>query len=524
MSVHETSRFLKPVSGAALARYAPARVWPIVLVLLSAVLFLVNTRHGIGVYVDSTRYMGLSVIPYDAPLYPWLLNLRVLFGLSIDGAAEVLGLLFVCANTALIWHLIFRGTRSVWLSSLGTALAVVSPQFVTLHALAMSEPPFLFLLLLTMLLFLLYLEERSLALLVACALALGLAALARFTAPALGAAVALFLLLDARLPLRRRISDIALFAGVSGAVFFGWAAFSQTTEGHSIGRELRFHGNMGPKEWHDSLEALTAWLLPDEVPFVLRVALLVVVAATVAVLAFREIHKLAAVSPQSGADTGADLAALLAFFIVGYLAFMVLATSVEANLALNGRYAFPAYVAAVMLTSIVAARIDIGSRRPAAVLVGLLAVAAAVLPSHMLRTAMRSADAYRSGVGYASVNWRQSPTVAAVAALPPNAQLFTNGQDAVAYLIGRPSQLIPNHFELRTGLPDPERPWDLQIDELRAALQQPDSYVVFFDQIDWRFYQAREDELVAALPLTLVSEQEDGRIYRMKPTASMPQT
>src|SRR3546814_19705670 len=51
----------------------------------------------------------------------------------------------------------------------------------------------------------------------------------------------------------------------------------------------------------------------------------------------------------------AMLPIVLGLFFIAYLAFMVLATSLEANLSLNTRYAFPIYVTTMIMMTIILA-------------------------------------------------------------------------------------------------------------------------------------------------------------------------
>ena len=279
-------------------------------VLLSVGIFLVNTRHGIGVWVDSTRYMGISERPYDAPLYAWMLqSVRPFF--DINTGAKLLGIILVAANSGLIWHLLIRATNRYRYAILGTALIILSPQFVALHASAMSEPPFLFFILLTLLAFLRYLEADSRRWLVVCAITLALATLTRFVAPPLGAALAVCILLNPRHAIGRRIGDATILAVVSASIFLSWLFYSHLTAGRSIGRELWFYGNMGTKEWLTSLEALTAWLLPDAIPFVLRVVTFAAFAVAITVLTFvhtsrvlRRAHPARVVDGPAAGDPG----------------------------------------------------------------------------------------------------------------------------------------------------------------------------------------------------------------------------
>src|SRR3546814_1621200 len=78
---------------------------------------------------------------------------------------------------------------------------------------------------------------------------------------------------------------------------------------------------------------------------------------------------------------------VLGLFFIAYLAFMVLATSLEANLSLNTRYAFPIYVTTmIMMTIILAHTAGVGGHVER---IGhaFMILAAIVLASHVVRTA-----------------------------------------------------------------------------------------------------------------------------------------
>src|ERR1044072_2019180 len=138
------------------------------LMLASAVIFLFNTHQGIGVEPDTTRYMRLGPESYDAPLYTWALDAIRFSGLSFQGGAKAFALLLVAANTVLIWHMLLLGSASTAYAATGTLLIALSPQFVGVHAVAMSEAPFLATLLLTVFAFLRYVESRRTAWLLGC--------------------------------------------------------------------------------------------------------------------------------------------------------------------------------------------------------------------------------------------------------------------------------------------------------------------------------------------------------------------
>ena len=477
--------------------------------MLSIVAFLLSTRHGIGILPDTARYMDLVTQPWDAPLYPWLLDAAVAAGLAMEEGAKLIGLVLVAFNSFLLWHILMRVTRDAGHALLGTALVLLSPQFVGLHSVAMSEAPFIATILLSVLALLNYWETERRGWLWASAAAIGLAALTRFTAPALAAAVCATLLIDPRRSFGRRIGDAAIVGAVSGAMFLSWVVLSELTLGRSTGRPLQFYGNMDAEAWLDCFKSLVAWVAPDEVPLGIRSAFFVLIFGACAWLVVRYAARTLA-RARSAPMGDAMLPLTLGFFFVFYLLFMVLATAIEANLLLTSRYAFPIYVTSVMMMVIVLADAKGWSPRIHAV---LAVVAVLVLAGHAVRTAYRVNDAYANGIGFAALAWTESPTLEAVQGLPTDALIYSNGPDAIAYVTKRRAFSIPFYFQPRTGRDDPLRPFARQLGDFGRDMAAGNSFLVFLDGVDWRFYAAKETDLVQRFGLVLVNREKDGRIY-----------
>ncbi|MDG5747608.1 glycosyltransferase family 39 protein [Qipengyuania sp. XHP0207] len=484
--------------------------------------YLLNTAQGIGIFTDSTRYMGISARPYDAPLYHWALTGGVWLGLNFSTTAWIIGLATLVANVVLVFTLLARVVAGWLVPAIGTALVVLSPQFVTLQSSAMSEPPFLAFLLLTMHAALSYFQSRSAAALIACSVFLGLATLTRFSAPPLGAAIAVLILATPAMDRKDKLRDVMLLFGIGGALFLGWMAYSQLTAGRSIGRDLWFYGNMGPEEWLSSLEVMTAWILPDQFPLAVRIA------ALIGVLWFGLSHGIVAMrafaSPEGHRTNIAwsSLSAMLALFFIFYMIFIVLSVSIEANLTLTGRYAFPAYAILAMLVALGIARSRVtpsAIRHGPAILIG---VALCIGALHSARSAARTPEVYREGYGYQHVSWRTSPTLLAIDALPQHAVIYSNGPDIISFHTGRTTQFTPHEYLLRTHLPEVGNPVSKQIDRIRGIADHYPTYVVMFDRVDWRHYLAEENELVSELALDKPAAFRDGRIYQVPRSPQPP--
>jgi len=323
----------------------------IVCSLFSVLVFLLNTNHGIGVLPDSTKYMGLHVLPYDAPGYAWLLQIVAVTGIRIEAGAKLIGLVLVGTNSFLVWHLLAITCKRVS-AAIATALIILSPQFVMAHALAMSEPLFIFFILVALHLLLEFWSSYKRAWLVGCGVAIGAAALVRFTAPPFGAAVAASLLLDNRRQLRQRVVDAGTVGALSGGIFFAWVILSEIIEGRATGRDLQFYGNLDIGKGLTSLDAFTALLLPVGVPLTVRLVTFVLLLVAIAYIIYRSDDSVLTEEKEARWPRR-RLVTTLGLFLVLYLSFFLLAVQIEANLYLNGRYALPIYVTSVIMVAVV---------------------------------------------------------------------------------------------------------------------------------------------------------------------------
>src|SRR3546814_11928687 len=90
---------------------------------------------------------------------------------------------------------------------------------------------------------------------------------------------------------------------------------------------------------------------------------------------------------------------------------------------------------------------------------------------------------------------------------------LSNGPDVIAYVLKRRAHSIPRRFDLRTELDDPTYPFQQQLAQLRRDLDNGNTFIVFWDQIDFRFYLISEGDLQRLAKLQIVNRHSDGRIY-----------
>jgi hypothetical protein len=148
-----------------------------------------------------------------------------------------------------------------------------------------------------------------------------------------------------RRALRRRLLDASIFSILGILPFVLWTVYNQsvaaTTPG---GRELAFHPVGMPHLWQ-AVYTLTNWLhLPDNIPGIVRVPVLLFVVAGLGVSLWW------AYRAKPGNTAVPGLLKLLLLFVILYPLFLAFSISfIDANTPLDERILSPLYVAGAVL-------------------------------------------------------------------------------------------------------------------------------------------------------------------------------
>ena len=474
--------------------------------LIVGTLYWFGTWWGIGVRPDSVTYLGLSqVTDPQAPGYTLLIRAWVaVSGLSPTHAAWWCNLLILFVNITLVWFCLKEGMRSTIGAALTLLLVILLPIFLYVHVTALSDSLFIALLLSSLLLLARYGETGGLLVVVLGGIATGLALVTRFAgAPIVPAGVMFILLFSPSRPAIRML-HASLFALAAALLYLGCMALVGGSGAAGTGREFALLGNPSWETFRNGFDSLSSFFLPTGVPAAVR---LVVVAGLIVFLVYA-----AAIYAANGIvrTRSALVPQIMMIFAACYGAFVLISVFIEANLPFQPRYLAPLYITGAIALAIMIN----GWASPArlsrlglafAVLAGVLAA------ENLVRSAKMSVDHMRDGNYYASPRWFNSPTIAFVRALGPDVTIFTNAPDAIGYLAGRPAYWIPKKFDRRTG--GSQMPFAGKVAELKQTLATSKALVVYFNEIDFRFYLPSESELVTLLDLRPIKTASDGTIY-----------
>jgi len=460
----------------------------------SAALLLFSSQLGLGTTPDSIAYIagarGLllgqgfgfpnaastaSPITNFPPLFSGILAAIGLIGIEpLDGTRFLNALLFAL-NGYLAGLLVYRATRKIFAGVVGAAIILTSPALLIIHSMVWSEPLFLFLILATALLTARYLEAPTWPRLLLAMAPVLLAPLDRYAGVALILAAALVI---GRRNLRHAVAVVCLGSLGLG----GWFVRNYFIAADLTNRQLVFHPPT-LAQLTIGLNSVVDWL--GGTLFAVAILLL---------LAFTRLRWIR--------DSGVEL--LLAF-AGSYLAVLALTLSfVDSSTPLDHRILSPLYVSIFLaLVAMIALRLQERALRFAwaVALIILLAINLHAASEWFALLSVR-------GVGFSSVQWRRSPTIAYLKNSSGITLLHTNAPDPVYLLTGMPATMFPRHSNPGTRLINPD--YAKQLAEMHGI-------AVYFRAVTWRWYLPNEERLRAELRLRLVADLGDGAVYQIAP-------
>jgi hypothetical protein len=308
--------------------------------------------------------------------------------------------------------------------------------------------------------------------LILAALATGLATLERYANGGL--------IVWGLLALRGRRREALAFLAIGSVPLVAWFAY-QRISGRGSGHLLGFHVVGG--SFRGGARSVADWVLPSIIPSAL--ALLAALAVVVAVL----------LVVRRRPTTPALL--LVLYAVVQIVVLEIAITFFDAEVNLDTRELLPCFVAVVMALACSIERTPVLKLLVAAAVVGALARGGVEIASDV-------------PAGYATARWVESPTMAAVRALPARTVIYSNAPDALYLLADRATSSVPEEVNFSTLKRNTRL--GAQLAELRRTLAARTGLLVYVRGLG-RDYLPSESSLVHELQLRLVRETSDGAIY-----------
>ncbi|HVO71756.1 MAG TPA: hypothetical protein VMT24_17025 [Aggregatilineaceae bacterium] len=227
----------------------------VVLALVGVLSTLLATSRGIGIEVDSVKYLeaahnlatghGLTAQNVDGtftpltwypPLYPTLLTLGQTAGIPVQDGARWLNVILSGLATLLMgFVLIQHFPNSFWLPVLGTLLLLISDKYIeSILAVALTEALFIFLSFSGLVLFASFLKTQRRDSLVASSVFIGLACLTRYVGLTLVISAAILILLRYGKITQTVISSLWILVLLGFGPLAAWLFY-----GHIVGLDAR---------------------------------------------------------------------------------------------------------------------------------------------------------------------------------------------------------------------------------------------------------------------------------------------
>ena len=489
-----------------------------VLAVIGMSLVWLATPDGAGLSDDSIAYVvgAQSLLAGQGYRAAWLESNEpithfppgfsiALAALSLLGAhplngARLLNMLLFGVNAALLGWLGWRMTRSAWAGVALAALFVVNDSLLRVHAVAMSEPLFLFFSLLAFLSFerawqtmsppaaparrkksLAQPPDRSLRWMGITGLLTSLAYLTRYSALALAATFLVAILILGNgwsLRLRRAASFLAGFLPlvIAWSVRNVWAAGNLTNRTlfwHPINSEtlmqgLRtFSGFLIPiKEWRQPL-----FKTPE-----LFLAAAGLIALVILIWLIGQVRQ-RRLSPSSSSPE--ILGWVNGLYIFGYLGAILFSISFfDASTPLKARILAPIYLPLLLL--LVGAGAWVWRRFGRVGQGVVLAVGLFLFSVSAVGQGRTVSELSKGGLGFASFRWANSEIMSYLRRLPQGLVIYTNEPGAVYLYTGHPCRPLPVRMDPVTGLEHDnfEQGMEMVRQEVKAGL----AILVVFDR------------------------------------------
>jgi 4-amino-4-deoxy-L-arabinose transferase-like glycosyltransferase len=453
-----------------------SRLAPILILGLIAVfavwLILYATPEGLSLSDDSIAYIAgaRSLLNGEGYREAWLASngpvthlppgfssLLALIGLSgldpLRGARFANSLLFG-ANAFLLGLIGWKMTKSQVAGVFLALLLIFNASLLRLHAMAMSEPLYIFLSLAAFLAFSRFFQDEEAQWLIVTGCLVGGAYLTRYAGLALLATFTLELVL-LRDTWRKRLTGVGIFIASFVPWILGWNIRNQLVAENTTNRMLVYHPvtveniKTGIFNFSEFLIPVEAWRRAlIKIPNLFVVVLSLLALILLAWLLYTGLRKFL----RPGAARPEVLSFTNALYIFGYLASVIAAmTLFDASTKFKLRILSPVYVALLVMLIYLFGWLWKHRAPLWRGIVILLALLALGLSTY--DTAGVVTNLHKGGQGYASFKWYDSKTMAFLRDLPGGTRIYTNQPGPVYLYTDRPCYVLPDLVDPVTGLP-----------------------------------------------------------------------
>ena len=500
--------------------------------IIGIILILKATPNGLGLSDDSIAYIAGArsmaegngyreawlasnqPVTHFPPAFSSVLAFFGLFGIDPLRVARWVNALLFGLNAALLGILGWRMTPSLTAGVILAALFVASGEMFSVHAVAMSEPLFIFLSLLAFWMFDLYFErDHHWLWLIACGTFVGMAYLTRYAGLALVATfIAALLILHTKW--KKRLSSIGIFLASAIPWMLGWSIRNRLVAGNATNRAFVWHPltaeniNPGLRVFADFFVPIESWrqeILKQ--PGIIETMIVFVLGGVfvwVIVTAWRYLSK-----PQHE-RTGKEAREVLSF-TTGLFIFAYLASILSSMLMFDAATKFKLRILSPVLVSLLILIVVFGiwmrSRRREMV----VALTLLILGLSIYKQSITFNTWSKSELGYASFQWYDSKAMDYLRELPKDVTIYTNEPGAVYLYTGRGSYVLPDRFDSATAIAHTN--FEKGVALMQMDIHQGKAVLALFDHGE----NVSKDVPALTAGLYLAHKSSGDEIYTAKP-------
>lgn len=509
-------------------------------------ILFISMVQGVGVGGDATIYItsaknllagkGLGLInaagefrliPYFPPFYSLLLAFFGLFTSNLSLVAMILNMVLFAGLIWLVTIWTIRVSEELFPGILLGLLLAGSPILIPAYSWAMSEPLAVFLGFAGLILLEKSLVEDLRFAFWCSAILLGLSFLTRYSSAAfIGAAVLLILCFEGESFKSRFLSAFCYgLTAVIPMIIWLVVDFTQTKTVASrsmlSGQTAALWAAFLPKIQH----VFTLWILPDSLSAVMPGFLAAVISVFIVLFAIGSLAG-AVIALRGGTryPRYARMFFLLSSFILLYLLLIIyVSLNTYPPITINTRMLLPAYIAEFWLIYLLFALFGEYNHRISRTFIFNTALFLFTIFCCYRGVRIANQNAI-DGLGYNSVAWKNSETIAYIRDdLPENAEIVTNEETALLYLLDRRSW--PMH-EVYVNEPDTEyyayeSETGIENDTSRQTFRKGGAYLAVFDSFEDQMADIYRDDTLKRINalfanLELLFDGDDGKIYTLK--------
>jgi 4-amino-4-deoxy-L-arabinose transferase-like glycosyltransferase len=469
--------------------------------LTGIVLILRGTPNGLGLSDDSIAYIAGArsmaagegyreawlasnqPVTHFPPAFSSVLAFFGLFGVDPLRAARWVNALLFGLNAMLLGILGWRMTPSLTAGVVLAALFVTSGEMFSVHAVAMSEPLFIFFSLLAFWMFDLYFERHHHWLwMIACGTFVGMAYLTRYAGLALVVTFAAALLI-LHTNWKKRLTSTGILLASAAPWALGWSIRNRLVAGNATNRAFAWHP-LTAENIDPGLRVFSEFFIPIEPwrrvivrqPGIVEALIALVLGGLlvwVIVTAWRYLKK-----PQHE-RTGVEAREVLSF-TTGLFAFAYLASILSSMLMFDAATKFKLRILAPVLVSVLILVVVFGiwlrnRRREVVVALTIL-----VLALFMYKQSITFNTWAKSELGYASFQWYDSKAMDYLSELPKDVMIYTNEPGAVYLYTSRGCYVLPDRFDSATAIARDH--FEKGVAVMQADIHQGRAVLALFDE------------------------------------------